>query len=144
MINAIKKWVFFALLSVSSLLAFAQHGTLEVTVTNVTEARGTIRVGLFDNEDDFLEKAAYGKVVAANGSSVVVRMERIPHGTYGVSVIHDENENGKLDTNAVGIPKEGFGFGNNAMGLFGPPSFEKASVTIGESPAIQELRLKHF
>ena len=73
MINAIKKWVFSALLSVSSLLAFAQHGTLEVTVTNVTEARGTIRVGLFDNEDDFLEKAAYGKVVVANGSSVVVR-----------------------------------------------------------------------
>jgi uncharacterized protein (DUF2141 family) len=51
----------------------------------------------------------------------------IPPGTYALAVIHDENMNGKLDTNWLGIPKEGYGFSNAAKATLGAPSFSAAS-----------------
>ena len=48
-------------------------------------------------------------------------------GTYAISVFHDENSNGKLDTNFMGIPREGVGASNNAKGHFGPPKFDAAA-----------------
>jgi len=53
--------------------------------------------------------------------------EDIPPGTYALAVIHDENMNGKLDTNWLGIPKEGYGFSNDVKALLGAPSFSAAS-----------------
>ncbi len=58
----------------------------------------------------------FGKIVKVNGPEVTVVFENLAPGEYGISVVHDENENGDLDKNFVGIPKEGFAFGNNAMG----------------------------
>jgi len=53
--------------------------------------------------------------------------EDVPPGTYALAVIHDENMNGKLETNWLGIPKEGYGFSNDAKGILGAPSFAAAS-----------------
>jgi uncharacterized protein (DUF2141 family) len=108
---------------------FAQTN-LEVTIRKIKEGKGTIRVGLFTNEKDFLNRATVGKVVKAKEGEVKVTFENLQPGDYAISVIHDENENGELDSNLVGLPKEGFAFGNNAMGMFGPPSFEKAKIVI--------------
>jgi uncharacterized protein (DUF2141 family) len=121
---------------------FAQN-KLEVTVRNIKEAKGTIRVGLFTSEKDFLKTAAEGKVVKANAKEITVVFENLKSGDYAVSVIHDENENGELDSNMVGIPKEGFAFGNNAMGTFGPPSFDKAKVSLIKNEK-QVVELKYF
>ncbi len=49
--------------------------------------------------------------------------EEIPRGTYALAVFHDENMNGKLDTNWLGIPTEGYGFSNDVKALKGAPSF---------------------
>jgi len=124
--------------------AFGQHASLEVTVKNIKEAKGEIRVGLFDNEKDFLEKAVIGKIVKASGAEVTVLFENVKPGDYGLSVFHDENENGELDSNFVGIPKEGFAFGNNAMGMFGPPSFDKALVHLKDEKVVQVISLKYL
>ena len=62
----------------------------------------------------------------AKSGEVQVSFENISPGDYAISVMHDANENNELDSNAFGIPKEGFGFSNDVMGMFGPPSFEKA------------------
>jgi len=51
----------------------------------------------------------------------------IPPGTYALAVIHDEDMNGMLDTNWLGVPTEGFGFSNDAKGTVGAPSFSAAS-----------------
>ena len=120
------------------------QGRLEVTIVGIKEFRGSLRVGLFKNPDNFPGKAVAGKVVAVRGDSTAVVFEELVPGRYALSVIHDENDNGELDTNLVGIPKEGFGFGNNAMGTFGPPSFRKASIEVGSSPAKQIINLRHF
>lgn len=136
-------YLFAALLMLCSGFTLAQ-GNIEVTVRNIDEAKGSIRVGLFTNEDNFLKKAIEGKVVKASGTEVKVVFENLKAGEYAVSVIHDENENGELDTNGIGMPKEGFAFGNNAMGMFGPPSFEKAKVVVDKSPVKQVIELKYF
>jgi uncharacterized protein (DUF2141 family) len=122
---------------------FAQE-MLRVEVVNIKNNSGSIRVGLFDNEKDFLKKAVLGETVSANAEKVIVVFENIPTGEYGISVIHDENNNEELDLNFLGIPKEGFGFGNDAKGAFGPPSFDKAKVKIGEGVVMQVITLRYF
>ncbi len=54
----------------------------------------------------------------------------IPNGDYTIAVFHDINNNGKLDKNFLGIPKEGYAFSKNAMGTFGPPNFDKAQFKL--------------
>jgi len=128
----------------SGLRTYGQ-GTLEVTVDGIRKTEGTIWVGVFNNEDDFPEKATNGKIVDVKGNSVRVVFENLKAGDYALSIFHDANHNGKLDKNAVGIPKEGFGFGNNAMGTFGPPSFNKAKVTVGSSGVVKQvIHVKHM
>ena len=142
-----KNKIFFALLvSLSGTIVSVQGQTtsLEVDVSNIKSGKGSTRVGLFKTEKEFLKKAAEGKVVKSSAGIVTVIFENLPAGDYGLSVIHDENENGELDSNAFGIPKEGFGFGNNAMGTFGPPSFEAAKVVIGNQPVKQIIKLKYM
>lgn len=54
----------------------------------------------------------------------------LPAGTYAITVIHDEDGDGELDTNFLGIPREGLGSSNNPRGGFGPPDFEDAKVEL--------------
>lgn len=115
--------------------AFSQ-GSIEVTVKNIKELKGTIRVGLFNSEKDFLEKPVDGKIVKASKKEVTVTFENLKAGNYAVSVIHDENENNELDSNFMGIPKEGYGFSNNAMGTFGPPSFDDALIVVAAKKSV--------
>ncbi len=120
------------------------QGNIEVKVTNLKSSGGFVRIGLFNNEKGFLKDAVEGKVVGVKGDEVTATFENLKPGDYAISVIHDENDNGELDTNFMGIPKEGFGFGNNAMGAFGPPSFDKAKVTVGTETIKQEIKVKYF
>ena len=128
---------------VGCMSAFAQ-GTVEVTVSNVKDTTGTIRVGIFKDQATFLKNAYLGKVVKAGKGEVKVIFENVPSGTYALSVIHDENRNGELDSNLIGIPKEGFAFGNDAMGTFGPPSYDKASFVIGKEVIKMKVTMKYL
>ena len=62
-------------------------------------------------------------VIASDGNSSFTFKDVKP-GTYAIRYFHDENNNGKMDTGTFGIPKEGYGFSNNARGFMGPPDFE--------------------
>lgn len=117
---------------------------LEITITNIRVTEGSLRIGLFARERDFPRKATTGKVIAATADSLTIVFTNVQPALYAISIVHDRNNNGKLDTNMFGIPREGFAFGNNALGRFGPPSFKDAQVRIGESRVSQVLVLKYF
>ncbi len=134
---SISTLLMIGLLATSNL--FAQR-KLEVTVKNIKELKGTIRVALFNNEKDFLENFLEGKIVKATGKEVKVVFENLKPGDYAVSVFHDENENEKLDSGFMGIPNEPYGFSNDAMGTFGPPSFEKAKMKL-DSDKVSTINL---
>ena len=120
------------------------QGRLSLTITNIKAKQGVVSVALFTNASDYLKKPAFTKSIPASDSKVIVAFEALPRGTYAISVMHDTNNNGKLDTNFMGIPKEGFAFGNNATGMMGPASFEKASIIIESGDVQQAIALKHY
>src|SRR6185436_5881623 len=101
-----------------------QHN-LEVLVTNIKEATGTLRVSLFANDADFLKTVLDLKTCKVTYTQATIVFTNLKSGEYAVSIIHDKNDNEKLDENFMGLPKEPYGFSNNAMGNFGPPTFEK-------------------
>lgn len=67
----------------------------------------------------------------------VIRIENLSPGKYSFKYFHDENNNKKLDTNWLGIPREGFGFSNNPGIGFGPPSAEKILFELKETTVLQ-------
>ena len=122
---------------------YAQNQSLTVSIKNISSDKGTLRVGIFNSQTDFLKKQLYGQIIKSKSGDMKVVFENIPVGAYAISIIHDENENGELDSNLFGIPKEGFGFSNDAMGTFGPPSFEKASFNLKENSTMT-VNLKYM
>ncbi len=110
-----------------------QNNELTLTVTNIPNQEGVIRVLLFKGKDGFPDdqgkafKSAIGNI--DENKSVIV-FKDLPPGKYALSLFHDSQNSGKLRTNAFGIPRDGYGFSNNVMGSFGPPDFEKASFEV--------------
>ncbi|MBD3223321.1 MAG: DUF2141 domain-containing protein, partial [Caldithrix sp.] len=82
--------------------------------------------------------------VTAQNDSVTIRFKDIAYGSYAVSLIHDENENMELDSNWLGIPKEGIAFSNNVKGRFGPPSFNEAKFELNSKSVIQTVTMHYY
>src|SRR4029079_4250555 len=75
----------------------------------------------------FLNSAMKVMVMKIQKTEARCDFEDIPAGTYAIAAIHDENRNGKLDMNWLGVPKEGYGFSNDAKSVVSAPSFSAAS-----------------
>ncbi len=111
-------------IAVAATVLFANGpNTLTVKVKNLKNTDGRLEVSLFSSEADWLNKGAQKIVAFEDTDEVVVTFEDVTPGIYAVSVIHDENSNGDLDTGFLGIPTEDYGFSNDAKGTFGPASF---------------------
>ena len=100
-------------------------------ILNIKNSTGTVACALFESPKGFPEEYLH---FATNIMSIKIRksqarcdFEDVPPGTYAIAVVHDENMNGKLDTNWMGIPTEGYGFSNDAKASLGAPSFSAAS-----------------
>lgn len=107
-----------------------KENLIHVEIVAMHNDKGRVLCSLFSSAADFPTKTdkafAHAASDISNGRSVCEFADVAP-GTYAVSVFHDENSNGKLDTNFVGIPREGVGASNNAKGHFGPPKFDAAA-----------------
>ena len=113
---------------------------LTLKVTNISESKGHIRVAIFNSEADFLQKPVAAFAVEATKDEVVIPCSGLPQGTYAITLFHDLNDNGYMDTGSMGIPTEDYGFSNNAKPVMGPPSFEKCSFTL-EEELTMEIKL---
>jgi uncharacterized protein (DUF2141 family) len=123
------KIILFFVCTLVSVELFAQH-TLQVVVSNVEEIKGNMMVAVYNNEGDFMKKHVDVKKAKITGKEVIVIFENMEPGDYAITLFQDKNENLKLDTNVIGMPKEPYGFSNNVMGNMGPPSFEQAKVKL--------------
>ena len=112
-----------------AVIAKAQNN-LEVKIDNIKSDHGDILIGLYANSQNFPRKISDGRIVKASKEGVIVLFYDLKPGPYAISVMHDENSNKDMDQNKIGIPKEGFGFSNNARGSLGPPSFDKAKFEL--------------
>jgi uncharacterized protein (DUF2141 family) len=109
----------------------AAKNLIHVDITGLRNDKGQVYCALFSTAADFpghADKAVARTKSAIDKDKAVCEFTGIAPGTYAVSTYHDENSNGKLDTNFMGIPQEGVGASNNAKGHFGPPKFEDAAI----------------
>lgn len=124
--------------------AQAATGTVKVQVA-VKSDGGKVVCALFADQTGFpmkQNKAEARSVVAPKSKKATCTFKAISAGTYAVSAFHDENGNGELDTNWVGMPKEAVGASNNAKGTMGPPSFKDASFPVSADGASIAIRLR--
>jgi uncharacterized protein (DUF2141 family) len=111
--------------------AFSQH-KLEIEISEIRNNEGNIMLQLFDEN----EKVLTQEMGPIKDKKCVFSINNLKPGKYAVRYFHDENNNGQMETNTFGIPTEGFGFSNNATGMFGPPPFEKWLFELKEDKKI--------
>lgn len=112
----------------------AQSLTLEVQ--GIEKVTGKLYVGIYNSVETFMKKPLAGFVMEVKDKVMSIPCKGLPAGTYAFSLYQDENNNGKLDTAAFGIPTEKFGFSNDAEGVMGPPSYEKCSFTFSKDTTL--------
>ncbi len=108
--------------------------TVELEITNISSDEGKMMIGLYGSEEQWLKHTVMSLIGHIENGKCTVTFENVPDGIYAISSYHDENGNGVLDTNFLGIPKEDTGSSNNAPARMGPPKWEEAKFEIkGES-----------
>lgn len=125
----------------------AGAGELVVTISGVKEANGKVFVAVYRDAEGVEFPDVEGRIAGswriADAGSMMFVFPGLSPDTYAVAAFHDENGNEMLDTNLVGIPLEGYGFGNGAKGGFGPPSFNDSAVTVGAESANVKVPLTY-
>lgn len=121
----------FAVFAASNTSVTTPEGpAIQVTVTGIRSDKGEILAALFAGEKGFPGDAAKA-FRAAKGlpqkGKAHLSFEQVPPGTYAIALFHDEDGDGKLNTNFIGLPKEGYGVSNNVKNLFSGPSFQQAA-----------------
>ena len=115
---------------------------IEVKLKDAKSQRGQFFYLLFDTANGFPDKAEKSlRKGAFSGTSSSFTLKDVPDGHYALTLFHDENTNGKLDTNFIGIPQESFAFSNNPTVIFGPPDFEEAKFEVKGKTKIK-LKMK--
>ena len=124
--------LFVSLLILFSFVSFspAIAQNLKVTITKLHSNDGVVLVSLFKDGSGYPDnpEKAFGKekgYIVEKNSTIIFK--NVPSGSYAIAILHDENNNQRMDKNMLGIPKEGYGFSNNVSAPFGPPSYKRAS-----------------
>ena len=120
-------------------------GEIKILVSNIEEKRGTIHYAIYNNSELFPKEI--GKILGGYEEvSKVIKngllISDLEESNYAIAIFHDKNSNNKFDT-FFSIPKEKFGFSNNARVFLGPPKFEDASFFVGQNSIVEimiELR----
>lgn len=105
---------------------------LQISFNDLPSSNGKLLFLIFASEEGFPDNEKTSvKSISIPASEKSYALD-LPAGEYAISVIHDENDNGSLDT-FLGIPREAFGFSNNPRIFFGPPSFDRARFKLDEN-----------
>ncbi|MEP7348790.1 MAG: DUF2141 domain-containing protein [Sphingorhabdus sp.] len=133
--------------SLTSAVRSAPEGSkLDLSISGLRNAKGQVMVCLTANPKAFPDcskDANAQKRVVAAADAANIHFAGVTPGIYAISLIHDENGNGKLDT-LVMIPNEGFGFSRNPTITFGPPKFKSASFIVGSAVSAQSVKMKYM
>ena len=131
----------------AALLAGSQvsGATLTVVISDVRSDVGALNIAIYDNKNDWLGSSTVQKrsltVLEHKVGGVVTTSFEVEPGEYAISVHHDDNDNGKMDTNFIGIPKEPTGLSNGAVPKFGPPKYKDAAFRVGNEGFEMPIKL---
>lgn len=114
--------------------------TLGIEVSGLKNTRGTLNCRLFTKAADFPDGEGMLTVrVPIAGPNTSCSFSNIEPGTYAVAVVHDENNNGRIDKNFVGVPSEGYGVSNNKTYALSAPKWGESIFVLepGESKTLK-------
>ena len=118
--------------------------TVELRVRGLRSSNGKLMAALHDRADGFPKEGGidFGTATISGGKATIVFS--VAPGQYAISCFHDENGNGKLDTNWLGIPKEGVCASNDAKARMGPPKFGDAKFQVGDTTVVQSVQMVYL
>jgi len=126
--------------------AIPHAGGVVATVTGLRSTKGQVLACLTARPKAFpgcdKDPAARTLIVPAD-KQVELDFGLVPQGRYAISIVHDENANGKLDKNLF-IPREGYGFSNDAPVVMGPPSFANAAFDVSDTREHVSIRMRYL
>ena len=137
---AFKKIVLMVLIQiVCSIFLFAEEAAeekkLTVEITNVTSEEGQIILAIYNSSENYDKRIAFQEVKLKPEIDTVIFETNVPDGEYLVMLVHDINNNGKLDTSFIGMPKEPVGLSNyDGKGI--PGKFKKHKFSVNENTEI--------
>ena len=122
----------------------ASASEINVVVTGISEAGGTVGCGLHSNGSQVpLGRTGIQSMwVTPNGSRASCRFKGLSPGRYAVAVFHDTNGNQRTDTNAIGLPQEAWGVSGNVRPALRAPRFDEAAVDLGVNPVKLTVKVK--
>jgi uncharacterized protein (DUF2141 family) len=131
-----------ALMSCLVLLVIQQptdNPQLTIKISNIEKLKGEIKIGVFNNESNFLKEGASIKnyTVKVDKNTAVLTITDLPKGEYAISMYHDENMDKKMNTNFIGIPKESYGFSNNIQPRMSAPKYKDCKFSFSENTTLQ-------
>ncbi|WGM41043.1 DUF2141 domain-containing protein [Caulobacter sp. NIBR1757] len=119
-----------------------EAGEVSVTFSGITAPRGALFVGLYDNEAAFAGGNPVGGYrLEVNGATVGQSIKGLKPGRYALKVYHDIDGDGRMNTNAFGIPTEPYSASNNAPSTMGPPAWADAVFEVGANGATQSITI---
>jgi len=128
---------------VCGIVATAAHAAdVKVTVERVPNAHGKVHVDICDEAKFLGPDCVYDASMPAHRGRVTVTVRNVPPGRYAAVAYHDENANNDLDLNALGMPREPYGFSNEPPMLMGPPLFKDAAFEVKDQDVALTIKLK--
>ncbi len=140
-------YLFFAVLLLTASAAPPVHAALELIIGNVTKQSGSIWVGIYESEEDFLnrEKARLLAVEVIQKGSLTIKIDSLQIGKqYAFALFHDINGNGELDRNFLGIPTEPWAFSRPLPSRFRLPHFHEVKFTLRFQKNQQAVSLRKW
>jgi len=134
-----KKIFIGVLFIISSLYLLSQN--LAIEFDNIRNNKGVIYVTLYETEDTWLDEDIedyefiFSKENVSN-NKLTVSIDSIKPGYYGIAVLDDEDEDGEMQNNFIGFPREGFGFSRNVKVRLFKPKFEECVFEIKNDTTI--------
>lgn len=123
-----------------------EFGEVVVPVSGLRSAKGQVLACLTTQAKGFPDcrrDATARKLAVPASGSVTLRFGAVPPGRYAISLLHDENGNGKADMMLI-MPREGFGFSRDAAVRMGPPKFADAAFAVGGSVVTMPVRMRYI
>ena len=137
-----KNLIFTVVLTILTLTANAQESkgvTITVTIDNVYNSNGKVIFALH-NKETFMRTGGIANTESKiENGKVTVTFSNVAAGEYAIVALHDENENGRMDYEGNGMPKEAYGMSNNVMS-FGPPQYEDAKFLVANEDLEMTIR----
>ncbi|MDT0594824.1 DUF2141 domain-containing protein [Glaciecola petra] len=135
-LTLIPSCIFTLSMAISSSATFASE--LEVNLTDIEKQSGQILLAIYDSEDAYNGNGEPIQTASIDvyEESITLNFNGLPDGTYAIKLIHDLNNNGQMDINAMGLPQDGYGFSNN-VGKYGLPPFNAAKFDVIDTATIK-------